>query len=99
MNSPLSHKENYFNLMLNYELVDSREKLNSFTKKLARQRAFVLNTETTGLDPFAIELLGVSFCFEDGKAYYVPCLKSEILNLKSVLENLKNRKIWPQLKI
>lgn len=98
MNSPLSHKENYFNLMLNYELVDSREKLNSFTKKLARQRAFVLNTETTGLDPFAIELLGVSFCFEDGKAYYVPCLKSEILNLKSVLENLKIEKFGHNLK-
>lgn len=57
--------------MVKTEIIDTQEKLNNLVKKLAKQRAFVFNTETTGLDPFALKLLGISFCFKDGEAYYV----------------------------
>jgi DNA polymerase-1 len=63
--------------MVKTEIIDAQEKLDKLSKKLAKQRAFVFNTETTGLDPFTIKLLGISFCFEDGKAYYLD-FKSEI---------------------
>lgn len=37
----------------------------------ARQIAF--DTETTGTDPRTAELVGISFCVEDGVAWYLPC--------------------------
>jgi len=84
--------------MIKIETIDNQKKLDIFVKKLAHERAFVFNTETTGLDPFTIKLLGVSFCFEDGEAYYLPCPKSEILNLKLIFENPKIKKYGHDLK-
>jgi DNA polymerase-1 len=34
--------------------------------------AFALDTETTSLDPLVAELVGISFCCEEGKAFFVP---------------------------
>ena len=31
-----------------------------------------VDTETTGTDPMAAELVGISFCLEEGKAFYLP---------------------------
>jgi len=75
------------------EIIDSQKKLESFVKKLARERAFVLNTETTGLDPFRLKLLGVSFCFKDGEAYYLDNIKCQISNAKKLKEIFENPKV------
>ncbi len=34
--------------------------------------SFVFDTETTGLDPHQAELIGMSFAYQPGEAYYVP---------------------------
>ncbi|MCL4148265.1 UNVERIFIED_CONTAM: hypothetical protein GTU68_011929 [Idotea baltica] len=41
-------------------------------KELRKAGAFAWDTETTGLDPLQADLVGVSFCAEAGRAFYVP---------------------------
>ncbi|UCG33333.1 MAG: DNA polymerase I [Phycisphaerales bacterium] len=55
-----------------YELVDSPAKLEAFTRKLAKQRSFAFDTETTGLNPVASDTVGMSFSWKAGEAYYLP---------------------------
>jgi DNA polymerase-1 len=91
--------------MVKIETINSQEKLKKFAEKLAKQRAFVFNVETTGMDPFAIKLLGISFCFKEGEAYYIDLktqnskLKIDWLKiLKPPLENGKIKKYGHDLK-
>ena len=41
-------------------------------EKLRRQKQISFDTETTSVDPTTAELVGMSFAWEAGKAYYVP---------------------------
>lgn len=87
--------------MVECQLINSQEKFNNFIKKLAKQRAFVFNTETTGLDPFTIKLLGISFCFNEGESYYLSNIQYPISNikiLKKIFEDKKVKKYGHDLK-
>jgi len=53
-----------------YILVDE-EHLEELKDYLEKFDEFVLDVETTSLDPMSAELVGVSFCAEEGKAFYV----------------------------
>ena len=55
-----------------YRAVDSPEKFEAFLDELRRQPRFSFDTETTALDPLRAELVGMSFCWEPGKAAYLP---------------------------
>ncbi|MFA4937190.1 MAG: DNA polymerase I [Patescibacteria group bacterium] len=55
-----------------YQLVDSEVKLMSLVKKLAVEKFIVIDTETSGLDPWQSDLLGVSVAAKPGEAYFVP---------------------------
>ena len=55
-----------------YTLVDTVEKRGELIGKLAQADAFAFDTETTGTDPIAAELVGMSFSITEGDAYYVP---------------------------
>ena len=55
-----------------YHLVDTAEGFEGFLKKLARQKVFALDTETTSVNPTAAELVGLSFCWDGVDAYYLP---------------------------
>jgi DNA polymerase-1 len=48
------------------------EQLEAWAKRLAAAEIVALDTETTGLDPLAAELVGLSFCIEPGRAAYIP---------------------------
>ena len=43
-----------------------------FVEKLLQKTAVCFDCETTGLDPHYAEIVGLSFCFEKAKAFYVP---------------------------
>lgn len=62
-----------------YVLVDTEEKFDSFLQKLKKQKSFAVDTETSSLDPITAELLGVSFCWQAGEAYFVENSKLKIL--------------------
>jgi DNA polymerase-1 len=58
-----------------YHTVDTAEKVRRLAKDLLATRGrggFVLDTETTGLDPMRAELVGLSFAWKEREAWYVP---------------------------
>ena len=55
-----------------YVLVDSVEKRSDLIQLLSQQKSFCFDSETTGLDVFNVEIVGLSFSIKKGEAYYVP---------------------------
>ena len=55
-----------------YRLVDTLENLAPFLADLAAQPKFCFDTETTSIDPLRADLVGLSFSWEKGLAYYLP---------------------------
>jgi DNA polymerase-1 len=54
-----------------YQHIDSPFSRTLLLKKLAQQTSVCFDTETTGLKALEVELIGIAFCFEVGKGYYV----------------------------
>ena len=52
--------------------LDSKEKLESVLQSIDKDAIIAFDTETTGLDTKVAKMVGFSFCFDAGKAYYVP---------------------------
>ena len=55
-----------------YELIDTTKKLTAFVEQLGKQPFFVFDTETTGLNAFASEVIGIAFSWRENEAFYVP---------------------------
>ncbi len=55
-----------------YKTIVDKKEFDGFVEKLKKQKTFVLDFETTGPNPLVAEAIGVSFCWEASKAYYVP---------------------------
>ena len=75
-----------------YFLVDTPTKLAELVKTLAKQDTVSLDTETTHLSPRFAELVGLSFAWTPGEAYYVPFRGpsgESILNPADALEMLR----------
>ena len=76
----------------NYQTIDTAEKLRDFIKQLAAQPRYCLDTETTAIDPLQAHLVGLSFAWEPGVAYYLPIrgpMGSVVLEEKSTLDALR----------
>lgn len=56
---------------VNYILIQKKEELIVLCEDLLKQRYVCFDTETTSLVELDAQLVGVSFCYEKGKAYYV----------------------------
>jgi DNA polymerase-1 len=54
-----------------YELIATKVQRAHLISQLFLQKSVCFDTETTGVDVFTADLVGVSFCYEAGKAYYV----------------------------
>lgn len=83
----------------NYQLLNTKT-LKQFIKELKDQKEFCFDTETTGLNPFVDNLVGISFCWQAGTAYYLPVELAQNINqeLKTIFENEKIKKIGHNLK-
>lgn len=55
-----------------YVLVSSEEQMRSLIEKLSAQKEFCFDTETTGLDVHHDTLVGMSFCYKEHEAFFVP---------------------------
>ncbi|MFH1610942.1 MAG: DNA polymerase I [Patescibacteria group bacterium] len=86
-----------FEMKEGYVLVNSKEEVKDFVNKLKEKEEFVFDTETDGLDTFNSKLLGISFSWEPGKAYYVT-RKYLNENIKKIFEDKKVKKIAHNLK-
>ena len=74
-----------------YNLVDSEETFSQFIERLAKVRSFAFDTETTSVDPMNAELVGLSFSWREGEAFYMPVMATEsrVLDKQLVLERLR----------
>lgn len=87
-----------------YHLVDTPEKRAALIEKLAQQKAFCFDTETTGLNPRTCEMLGIAFSFQPHTGYYVPMPedpdknKTVLEEFRGILENPNTEKIGHNLK-
>jgi DNA polymerase I len=87
-----------------YFLIEEIEKIKDFVQELEKQSSFAFDTETTGLNVNDCELVGMSFSWKAGEAFYVPVPEEkekakEILAVfKPVFENPGTEKIAQNLK-
>jgi DNA polymerase-1 len=92
----------------NYHLIDTREKLAALVAELSRQTLISVDTETTHLAPRCAEIVGYSFAFKPGEAYYVGVRgpagdavldpTETLAALRPILENPAIRKVGQNLK-
>jgi len=81
------------NIKHNYQAIEGKEARQALISNLKNQKSFCFDTETTGIDALTAELVGMSFCWEKGTAFYVPIpenqdeAKSIVAEFKSVFEN------------
>ncbi len=87
-----------------YTLVDTIATQKELAQLLSAQKSICFDTESTGIDALIADIVGLSFAFEIGKAYYVPtpASREEALQIveifKPVLENEQIEKIGQNLK-
>jgi DNA polymerase I len=73
----LAAEKNIHNTPHKYYLVQTEKEIADLAKKLKSQKEICFDTETTNLDPNEADLVGLSFSFKTGEAYYVPCPEDE----------------------
>ena len=90
-----------------YHLVDSEAALDELARRLADQDVFAFDTETTGLNPVAADLVGISVSWRAGEGYYVPVRVSlgralpvalVVEKLRPVFENAATVKVGQNIK-
>jgi len=70
-----------------YVCVDTPEKFQKFFAVAETWNKFAYDIETTGLDPYYDEILGIAFCGEAKKAYYVPLSSvSDLEKFKEIMD-------------
>ncbi len=90
-----------------YETVITENQLESWINNLKNQNIISVDTETSSLNPIEANLVGISFCYEEGKACYIPlknkdqkCLNPETVlkKIKPLLEDPSIKKIGQNMK-
>jgi DNA polymerase-1 len=96
--------KNIENVEHQYHLIDDEGKRKTLIAVLEKQKAISFDTETTGIDANNAELVGLSFSFKKGEAYYIPVpedfesAKAIAHEFKAILENPEIRKIGQNIK-
>ncbi|MDD2996696.1 MAG: DNA polymerase I [Paludibacter sp.] len=76
------------NVAHSYMLVETKVQRADLISKLFMQKSVCFDTETTGVDPFMADMVGMSFCFVKGEAYYVT-LPADRSEAEAVLREFK----------
>ena len=80
-----------FNLK-QYKTILKIDELENWIKKIEEKGIVAVDTETDSLNPHEANLVGISLCYDEGVACYIPLQHSaqKILEKKMVLDKLKN---------
>jgi DNA polymerase I len=65
--------KNIHNTKHNYKAIADTSAIKKLVDELMKQKEICFDTETTGIDANDAELVGMSFSYKSGEAYYVPC--------------------------
>jgi DNA polymerase-1 len=96
--------KNIHNTPHHYHLVDTPEKAENLAGLLRKQSSFCFDTETTGTDPNKAEIVGISFSWKTGEAWYVPLSENyhratqQLSVFKPMLEDEKVEKTGQNIK-
>ncbi|MFN4146683.1 MAG: DNA polymerase I [Runella sp.] len=99
-----NEKRSIANTLHRYHLIDTPALRHSLAYYLSLQESFCFDTETTSLDTFDAELVGLAFAYQKGEAFYVPVpadpteAQNVVEDFREVLENEKIEKIAQNLK-
>ncbi|MEO6584038.1 MAG: 5'-3' exonuclease H3TH domain-containing protein, partial [Ferruginibacter sp.] len=90
--------KNINNTTHDYTLVEGDEAIDKLITLLKTQPIISFDTETTNIDANLAELVGLSFSFETGKGFYIPCpaVKERTQNILDMFSPLFNdeSKTW-----
>jgi len=87
-----------------YQLVDTKEKRSALIAELLQQQEVCFDTETTGLDTHTAELVGLSFAYKTGEAFYIPVPQDQteaqliVDEFKPIFENENSTLIGQNIK-
>ncbi|HET6423773.1 MAG TPA: DNA polymerase I, partial [Planctomycetaceae bacterium] len=85
-----------------WELIDLPEKFTAFVAELREQKRICLDLETTSLDPRRAKIVGWAFCWQPGRAFYLPVQGppgSVLLDPQAVVDALKPILETPELEL
>ncbi len=90
-----------------YETIVTEKQFENWINILKNQSLISVDTETSSLNPVEADLIGISFCYKQGKACYIPlknqkekCLNADIIlkKIKPILEDKSIKKIGQNIK-
>ncbi|HMU98785.1 MAG TPA: DNA polymerase I [Chitinophagales bacterium] len=100
----ISNNKNLYNTEHQYSLIDSENKLAELIQKIAKEKSICFDTETTSLNTFESELVGISISLKENEGFYIPCPTNKqqtqaiIEQLRPILENENITKIGQNIK-
>ena len=80
-----------------YRTISDKKGFEDFLRELKKQKEFVFDFETTSENPLDAVPVGISFCWEEGKAYYV-ALASKALGSRLKAEGVESGYAFEELK-
>ncbi len=101
---PIPAAKHIDNVPHQYHLTDTAEKRAELLALLQKQKSITFDTETTGIDANNCELVGLSFAYQPGEAWYVPVPADQVeakaiaQEFKPLLEDASIGKIGQNLK-
>lgn len=91
-----------------YHLINTPDKFHEFLDQLKKQRVFAIDLETTSINPFMAQIVGISFSWQTKEAYYVTLQAPEhtehldahtvFSEIRPILENKDIKKIGQNIK-
>ncbi len=102
-NAPDAGDRNADDPKLAYRLIETEKGFGELKKRLAKEKAWAFDFETTDVNPLLAEPVGISFSFEEKEAFFISfgdSLKAKecLIALKSLFEDPNIRKIGQNLK-
>jgi len=101
---PSERRKTILSVKHDYRLVDTPELRASLVHYLTQQNSLCFDSETTALDPVEADLVGLSFAYRPGEAFYVPVpddrdeAQAIVDQFRPVFENPAIEKIGQNLK-
>jgi DNA polymerase-1 len=85
--------KNIHNTAHQYRTIQGEDAIRNLIKELLEEKEICFDTETTGIDANDVELVGMSFSYKVGEAYYVPCPadQEETKNILKYFEPVFNK--------
>jgi DNA polymerase I len=82
---------NIYNTPHSYTAIVGEKAIGELVGLLKQQKEICFDTETTGIDPNDAQLVGLSFSYQPGEAWYVPC-PADQAEVEKILEAF--RPLW-----